>query len=131
MHAGNYKIYSGHGDSGLPGGTADTRTGYLVKDCTLAATGEYQYDLAQASSTTRRPDYMDSTYLGTPLGPASRSPGQLRAPGGQGDPAASLEARISEYRTRLLSSRDPGTFTSSALPLASESVLKARNSVLK
>ena len=107
----NYKIYSGHGDSGLPGGTAGTPTGYLAKVPTLATTGEYnnQYNLVPAREATSSPDYTDSTYLGTPLGPASRSPGQLRAPGGQGDSAASLESRIWNYSTRILSSRDPGT----------------------
>ena len=110
MPAGNYKIYSGKRDTGLPGGTAGTHPGYM-------ATGGYQYDLAeassynlvQASSAVRSSDYIDSSYLGTPLAPASRSPGQLRAPGRQGDSGASLESRISEYRTRSRSSRDSGT----------------------
>ena len=38
MHAGNYKIYSGHGQGSGSGGTADTR-GYP------ASTGEYKYHL--------------------------------------------------------------------------------------
>ena len=109
MHAVNYKIYSGHGDTGLPDNTAGTHPGYMAKVRTLASTGGYQYNLAQASPAGRSEDYIDSSYLGTPLAPASRSPGQLRAPGGQGDSAASLESRISEYHTRILSSRDPGT----------------------
>ena len=88
MHAVNYKIYSGHGDTGLPDGTAGTHPGYM-------ATGGYQYDLAeassdseassynlvQASSTGRSSNYIGSSYLGTPLASASRSSGQLRAPG--------------------------------------------------
>ena len=111
MHAVNYKIYSGHGGSGLPGGTAGTPTGYMAKVPTLATTGEYsnQYNLAQAREASGSPDYTDSTYLGTPLAPASRSPGQLRAPGHRDIPVASLESRIWNYSTRIQSSSDPGT----------------------
>lgn len=93
MPAANYKIYSGHGDTGLPDSTAGTHPGYMAKVRTLASTGGYQYNLAQASSAVRSLDYIDSSYLGTPLAPASRSPGQLRAPGGQGDSGASLESK--------------------------------------
>ena len=94
MPAGNYKIYSGHGDTGLPDGTAGTHPGYM-------ATGGYQYNLVQAREASRSPDYIDSSYLGTPLAPASRSPGQLRAPGHQGIPVASLESRIWDYSTTV------------------------------
>ena len=124
MPAGNYKIYSGHGDTGLPGGTAGTHLEYM-------ATGGYQHNLVQTREASRSLDYIDSGYLGTPLAPASRSPGQLRAPGHQDIPVASLESRIWDYSTRIRSSSDSGTSTSSALELASESVLQARNSVLK
>ena len=109
MHAVNYKIYSGHGDSGQPGGTAGVDTGYMDKGTTRAATGEYQYDLAQASSASRCPPAMDTPYLGAAHGSASRSSRQHRAPGRQDAPVASLESRILEYSTRVLSSRDPGT----------------------
>ena len=109
MHAVNYKIYSGHGDSDQPGGTAGTHTGYMDEDTTLAATGEYQYDLAQASSASRCPPAMDTPYLGTAHGSASRSSRQHRAPGRQDAPVASLESRILKYSTRVLSSRDPST----------------------
>ena len=79
MHACvNYEIYSGHGDTGLPDSTAGTHPGYMAKVRTLASTGGYQYNLAQASSAARSPDYTDSSYLGTPLAPASRSPGGQR-----------------------------------------------------
>ena len=81
----------------------------MDEDTTLAATGEYQYDLAQASSASIRPPSIDTPYLGTALGSASRSSGQHRAPGRQGAPVASLESRILEYSTRVLSSRDSST----------------------
>ena len=109
MHAVNYKIYSGHGDSDQPGGTAGTHTGYMDEDTTLAATGEYQYDLAQASSASIRPPSIGTSYEGTAHGSASRSSGQHRAPGRQDVPVASLESRILEYSTRVLSSRDSST----------------------
>ena len=61
MPAANYKIYSGHGDTGLPDSAAGTHPGYLAKVRTLASTGGYEYNLAQASSAARRSDYTDST----------------------------------------------------------------------
>ena len=102
MPAGNYKIYSGHGNTGLPGGTAGTHPGYM-------STGGYQYNLVQTREASRSLDYIDSSYLGTPRASASRSPGQLQAPGHQGIPVASLESRIWNYSTRIQSSRDSGT----------------------
>ena len=102
MPAGNYKIYSGKRDTGRPGGTAGTHPGYM-------ATGGYQYNLVQTREASRSLDYIDSSYLGTPLASASRSPGQLRAPGHQGIPVASLESRIWNYSTRIQSSSDSGT----------------------
>ena len=113
MHAVNYKIYSGHGDSGQPGGTAGADTGYVDKGTTRAATGEYRYDLgydlAPASSASTCPPSIDTPYLRADRDSASRSLGQHRAPDRQGVPVASLESRILEYSTRILSSRDYST----------------------
>ena len=93
MHAGNYKIYSGHGQGSGSGGTADTR-GYP------ASTGEYQYQLGTGEyhhavphlPASRSPEldlqYQTSIYP-VSAGQASRTcfskPGQLRSQGGSQD----------------------------------------------
>ena len=138
MHAGNYKIYSGHGQGSGSGGTADTR-GYP------ASTGEYQYQLGTSEYHHAVPhlpasrsleldlQYQTSIYPASDV-QASRScfskPGQLRSQGGSQDgysrPARLVE-EVSGSDTSDQSSRKSRIVSTQSLAMSQLRALKSGN----
>ena len=112
MHAGNYKIYSGHGQGSGSGGTADTR-GYP------ASTGECQYHPSTGSGP-----YQASIYPAA-AGCTSTGSGQLRAQVGKDFRRARLLPKVSDSGTSDQASSNFGIDSAQALIVSQLSVLKS------
>ena len=112
MHAGNYKIYSGHGQGSGSGGTADTRE-------YPASTGEYQYH----HSTGFGP-YQASIYPAA-AGCTSTGSGQLRAQVGKDFRPARLLPKVSDSGTSDQASSNFGIDSAQALIVSQLRVLKS------
>ena len=112
MHAGNYKIYFGHGQGSGSGGTADTR-GYP------ASTGEYQYHPSTGSGP-----YQASRYSAA-AGCASTGSGQLRAQVGEDFRPARLLLKVSDSGTSDQTSSNFGIDSTQALIASQLRALKS------
>ena len=112
MHAGNYKIYSGHGQGSGSGGTADTRE-------YPASTGEYQYH----HSTGFGP-YQALIYP-TAAGCTSTGSGQLRVQVGKDFRAARLLPKVSDSGNSDQTSSNFGIDSAQALIVSQLRALKS------
>ena len=112
MHAGNYKIYSGHGQGSGSGGTADTRE-------YPASTGEYQYHHSTGSGP-----YQASIYPAA-AGCTSTGSGQLRAQVGKDFRPARLLPKVSDSGTSDQASSNFGIDSAQALIVSQLRALKS------
>ena len=112
MHAGNYKIYSGHGQGSGSGGTADTRE-------YPASTGEYQYHHSTGFGPYQALIYPAAAGC-TPTGS-----GQLRAQVGKDFRPARLLPKVSDSGTSDQASSNFGIDSAQALIVSQLRALKS------
>ena len=113
MHAGNYKIYSGHGQGSGSSGTADTR-GYP------ASTGEYKYQHAVPQDLGYQTS-IDPAAAGC----ACSGSGQLRAQVGEDFRPTSCSRKVSDSGTRDQTSSKFGIDSTQALIVSQLLALKS------